>query len=80
MAKKGPAPGHAYGIASVSNALHGAEFPMSKTNVMNKYGDKQIEWKKGQAGSLKDILEATPDQQYYSMADLVSAVSRREKK
>ena len=80
MGKKGPAPGHAYGIASISNALSGAEFPMSKRDVLSKYGDKQIEWKKGQTGALKDILETTPDQHFNSMADLVSAVSKSERK
>ena len=80
MAKKGPAPGHAYGVASISNALQGADFPMSKQDVLKKYGNKQIEWRKGQPGMLKDVLENAPDQQYNSMADLVSAVSKSGKK
>ena len=80
MAKKGPAPGQAYGIASISNALQGAEFPMSKNDVIEKYGGKEIQWRKGQPSQLKEILESTPDQQYKSMADLVSAVSKSERK
>ncbi len=69
--------GHAYGIASVSNALGGVDFPMTKQDLIERYGEKQIEWKKGNPAPLKDVLrEIEEESQFESMADVVSAVSR----
>ena len=78
--KPGPESGHAYGIASVSNALGGVNFPMSKQDLISKYGDRQIEWTKGNPQHLKDVLKEAPENEFSSMADVVSAVSRGHRK
>jgi hypothetical protein len=78
--KPGPKEGQAYGIASVSNALGGCDFPMTKHDLINKYGDKQIEWTKGNLEPLKDVLKGANEQEFDSMADVVSAVSREHRK
>lgn len=78
--KPGPEQGHAYGIASVSNALGGCDFPMTKEDLIDKYGGRQIEWTKGNPQALKEVLKDAPEDQFGSMADVVSAVSRGHKK
>lgn len=78
--KPGPEPGHAYGIASVSNALGGVDFPMTKQDLIDIYGDRQIEWTKGNPQALREVLRDAHEDQFGSMADVVSAVSRGHKK
>jgi len=78
--KPGPQEGHAYGIASVSNALGGCDFPMTKQDLIAKYGNRQIEWTKGNPEPLKDVLINATEDQFDSMADVVSAVSRSHRK
>jgi hypothetical protein len=78
--KPGPERGHAYGIASVSNALGGVDFPMSKQDLIDSYGDRQIEWTKGNPQALRDVLKDAMENEFNSMADVVSAVSRGHKK
>ncbi len=73
--KPGPPKGEAYGIASVTQALEGLDFPASKSDLLKKAGDKSIEWTKGHSLKLRDILQQLPDEQYPSMAQVVSAVS-----
>lgn len=78
--KPGPERGQAYGIASVSNALGGVDFPMSKQDLINRYGDRRIEWTKGNPQALRDVLKDAHENQFNSMADVVSAVSRGHKR
>lgn len=78
--KPGPKAGQAYGIASVSNALGGCDFPMSKQDLIHKYGNKQIEWTKGHLEPLKDVLQSASEDDFDSMSDVVSAVSREHRK
>ncbi|EKE02484.1 MAG: hypothetical protein ACD_20C00379G0001 [uncultured bacterium] len=73
MGKRGPAPGHAYGAAAVTQAISGANFPMSKNDLINRYGDKQIEWTKGNPVNLRDVLSNLPNETYNSPADLEHA-------
>ncbi len=81
--KPGPPKGEAYGIAAVTQALEGTEFPASKQDLLNKAGNKTIEWEKGHEIKLRDIIQEAPAKEYPSMANVVSAVSdavHKEKK
>lgn len=78
--KPGPKQGQAYGIASVSNALGGSDFPMSKQDLISRYGDKQIEWTKGHLEPLRHVLKDASEHEFNSMSDVVSAVSREHRK
>jgi len=73
--KPGPHKGEAYGIASVTQALEGLKFPASKGNLLKEAGSKSIEWTKDHPADLHDIIDQLPDQEYPSMAHVVSAVS-----
>lgn len=78
--KPGPAEGHAYGIAAVTQALSGLDFPVSKQDVLKRAGNQQIEYHKGQPVSLKKIIEGTDEENFPSMANIVEAVSGALKK
>lgn len=73
--KPGPPKGEAYGIASVTQALEGLDFPASKQDLLSKAGGKTIEWTKGNPEKLQDILKDAPAEEYASMAQVVSVVS-----
>ncbi len=64
----------AYGAAAVAKAIKGADFPMSKQDLLNKYGDKEIEYHIGKREKLKDILENMPSGTFNSAADLEHAL------
>lgn len=72
---RGPAPGHAFGIASVTQALEGASFPMSKEELIEAFGDAEVHWTKNSSGRLSTILEQTPQDEFMSIADVASAES-----
>lgn len=73
--KPGPAKGEAYGIAAVTQALHGLDFPTTKKEILDHVGSKEIEYRKGQPVSLRRIIEDAPADDYPSMANVVEAVS-----
>lgn len=73
--KPGPAKGEAYGIAAVTQALHGVDFPTTKEALLDHVGDQEIEFRKGQPVSLRRLIEDAPADDYPSMANVVEAVS-----
>jgi membrane peptidoglycan carboxypeptidase len=56
-------------------AIKGADFPCSKQQLMQKYGDKQVEITKGNPQKLRDILQGIPDETFNSPVDLEKAVA-----
>jgi hypothetical protein len=75
--KPGPEKGSAYGAASVAHALHGVDFPITKNNIMKKYGDRLIEFKKGEKTRLKDVLNGIEGDEFNSLADLEHALHEK---
>jgi hypothetical protein len=73
--KPGPAKGEAYGIAAITQALHGLDFPATKDDLLEHVGNQEIEYRKGQPVSLRRIIEDAPEDDYPSMANVVEAVS-----
>lgn len=73
--KPGPPKGTAYGIAAVTQALEGVDFPASRADLLRRAGNQQIEFHKGHPVRLRDILEESDVEEYPSMANVVSAVS-----
>lgn len=74
--KPGPAKGEAYGIAAVTQALDGLHFPASKEQVLERAGNQEIEYRKGQVVQLRPIIEDAPADEFPSMAQIVQAVSK----
>lgn len=73
--KPGPAKGEAYGIAAVTQALQGLDFPCSKQDLLSKAGDREIEYRKGEPVRLGEILKGTEVDTFHSMSEVVSQVS-----
>lgn len=72
---KGPAKGFAFGVASVTQALEGVSFPVSKRDLVRQHGKAQIHWTKDSTEKLADILERVPQDEFVSVAELASSVS-----
>ena len=73
--KPGPAKGTAFGIAAITRALEGLDFPVSKREVMRKAGNQKIQYRKGQPVDLKKVINDLGDDEFPSMANIVKAVS-----
>ena len=74
MGERGPEPGHAYGAAAVTMALKGADFPMSKMDLIDQYGDKEIEITKGNPVKLREVLSDVGNETFNSPVDLEKAI------
>jgi hypothetical protein len=72
---RGPAPGHAYGVASVTQALAGVSFPISKRQLEREHGKAEVHWTKEHSERLSEILRRVPQDEFQSVADVAAAVS-----
>lgn len=75
--KRGPEKGEAYGAAAITHALADVDFPKSKKELINQYGNEEIEFKKGEPCKLREVLQDLPDQTYNSPADLEHAIHEK---
>jgi len=73
MGERGPQRGKAYGAAAVARIFKNADFPMSKHDIMQRYGDKEIEYTKGNLVKVKNILSELENTTFNSPADLEHA-------
>ncbi len=72
---KGPAKGFPFGVASVTQALHGTSFPISKEDLIRQHGKEEVNWTKDSSESLGDILRDVDKDEFLSVADVAAAVS-----
>jgi hypothetical protein len=77
---RGPAKGFAFGVASVTQAVEGTSFPVSKQQLIKDHGKAEIHWTKESTERLSDILKRVPEDKFLSVADLASAVSEAHSK
>jgi len=73
---KGPAKGFAFGVASVTQALEGISFPISKQELLRQHGKVTIHWTKDSTENLGELLKAIPQDEFQSVAEVASAVSQ----
>ena len=71
----GPPKGTAFGIAAVTQALKGLDFPATKQDLLNHVRNNTIEYRKGQPVNLRKIIQDTSVDDFPSMANVVEAVS-----
>ena len=69
--------GVAYGAASLTRVLNGIGFPITKDEIISKYGDKEVQYSKGNLRTLKEIIIKCTKETFYSMAELVESCARR---
>ena len=73
--KPGPPKGTAFGIAAVTQALKGLDFPTTKKALLAHVKNHSIEYRKGQPVNLREIIQDTDVDDFPSMANVVEAVS-----
>jgi len=79
--KPGVPKGEAYGIAAVTQALEGLDFPAKKDDILNRVkGHEQIHWTKDKTVNLRTIFMRTTQDEFESMAGVVHAVSEEARK
>ncbi len=79
--KPGPAEGEAYGIAAITQALSGLDFPTNKQALLRQAGNQKIHYRKGEdAVSLKEVIQGLETDDFPSMAQVVQAVSHELKR
>jgi hypothetical protein len=71
----GPAGGFAFGVASVTRALAGASFPISKEDPIREHGDAEAHWTRDSAESLRDLPGEVDKDEFLSVADIAASVS-----
>lgn len=74
MGERGPEKGHAFGAAAVAKCLKNADFPMSKKDIMSKYGNCEVEWRKGETRTLQECLGDIPEESFNSPVELEKAI------
>lgn len=72
--ERGPAKGEAYGVASVTKVMEGIDFPKSKQELIDEFGEEQISWTKDNPQRLGPLLERVKQNEFHSMADLTAAI------
>jgi len=76
---RGPAEGEAYGVAGLTQRLHGIKLPLSKNDLIDQFGDQEFEWTKGgERLSLRECLESAPEE-IQSVTQITQAVSEFHK-
>lgn len=60
---RGPSPGEAYGVAGLTQKMQGITFPISKQEILDRWGDEKFQWaKEGQTLTLRDCLQDLPEE------------------
>lgn len=73
--KPGPAKGTAFGIAAITQALEGLDFPVSKRDVLKRAGHQKIQYRKGQPVDLHRLISDLDAKDFPSMSNIIKAVS-----
>lgn len=80
MAKKKPVSRGVYGAVAIAKVFKGANFPMTKEDIIEKYGSKKIEYHIGKKEKLKKIIENIPDQTFNRTTELEHALHELKRK
>ncbi|MTJ49810.1 DUF2795 domain-containing protein [Dolichospermum sp. UHCC 0259] len=73
---RGPDKGEAYGVAAVTQALAGIDFPASKEDILEQArGHEEIHWTKDRTIDLRSLLDQTDQDDFESMPELVEVIS-----
>lgn len=64
------------GVATVLDAVDGCKFPVTKQELIEARGDKEIELRGGSREKLRVVLLRTDENEFLSVTDLVSKLER----
>lgn len=62
----------AYGMASLSEALKGVDFPISKHDLIQQIGDRNVQVEEGKTLKMSEFLEACTHETYHSVTDVTT--------
>ncbi|WP_341528508.1 DUF5785 family protein [Nostoc sp. UHCC 0302] len=75
---RGPDKGEAYGVAAVTQALAGVDFPATKEEILSTAGtDGEIQWTKDKTVDLTSLLQEIDQDEFENMPELVEAISQK---
>ncbi len=67
------------GASSLAEALRGIQFPISKRDVIECFGDNRFAVKEGVEMSVREVVEACPHESYSSMEDILTCPPIKKK-
>ena len=67
--------GEAFGVASVTEMLDSVKFPVRKDYLLKEYGERMVHWTQDSSQPLRTLLQDLPEDEFYSMSDVISAIS-----
>ncbi|MBD2691982.1 DUF2795 domain-containing protein [Anabaena catenula] len=74
---RGPDKGEAYGVAAVTQALSGIDFPATREEILQQArGHEEIHWTKDKTIDLSSLLDQTGQDRFESMPELVEVISQ----
>lgn len=68
-----------YGMASLSEALKGVSFPISKQDLINQVGDRDVQVEEGRTMKMREFLEACPHDWYNTVTDVTTCPQIEQK-
>lgn len=66
-----------YGAASLTQVVGGIEFPKTKTEIINKYGERTLHYSKSNIKTIREVLINSPQENFSTMSEFVEACSKR---
>ncbi|HBB36047.1 MAG TPA: hypothetical protein DDZ80_16060 [Cyanobacteria bacterium UBA8803] len=74
---RGPDKGEAYGVAAVTQALAGLDFPANKKEILKKIkGHEEINWAKEKTINLRSLIEQMDSEEFDGMPSIIEAISQ----
>jgi hypothetical protein len=64
------------GSSALAEVLGDIQFPITRGDLLQQYGQTQIQWTPGTRETLENLLMNTTQEQFYSITDVVSAISQ----
>ena len=61
---------HVYGAAAIAQCLKDVDFPISKNQLVRRYGNCVVEIEKGETMKLKEVLDYVPKGTFNSPVDI----------
>ena len=68
-----PEKGNFYGVKAIGSIFKYIDFPISKQEIIQRYGDREIEYTTGETIKVRDILTDSQLDKFNSLADLEQA-------
>ena len=73
-----PEKGDSFGVAALGSIFNYVSFPVTKQDIIQKYGDRKIEYTTGETMAVRDILADSSMESFNSFADLEQVFHRSE--